>query len=123
MNNNGLRRLLLYGLTRQQLIDFIKRKDTAYGIASFAWHTDEQLRQLAISVDKKVQADRQKNKNNKWTLKNEKQIRKDFIDYITANDKKYSEKNLKHYSVTALTIMKTVIEIRLYHARQSNKKK
>jgi hypothetical protein len=119
MNNNGLRRLLIFGLTRQQLIDFVKRKDSAYNLASFAWHTDQQLRQLAISVDKKVQADRQKKKS----LDNEEQIRQALIGYITTNDKKYSKKKLKHCSVTALTLMKVVLEIRLYHARQSNKKK
>ena len=59
-------------MSRQQLIDFIKRKDSAYCLASFAWHSDEQLRQLSISVDKKYYAERYKNKRK---LKLEKQIR------------------------------------------------
>ena len=60
MKYNGIRIILIYSLTREKLIDFIKRKDNVYGLASFAWHTDEQLRQLAISIDKKIQAGRQK---------------------------------------------------------------
>lgn len=54
-------------------------------------------------------------------MKDEK-TRQQLIDYIIANDKNYSKKKLENNSVTALTIIKTEIEIRLYHARQSNKK-
>lgn len=68
MNYSGIRIILIYSLKRQQLIDFIKRKDSIYGLASFAWHSDEQLRQLAISVDKKKHSERQK----KRTIKNKK---------------------------------------------------
>ena len=66
MKYNGIRIILIYSLTREKLIDFLKRKNSDYSLASFAWHTDEQLRQLAISVDKKMQAERQK----KRTIKN-----------------------------------------------------
>ncbi len=64
MKYNGIRIILIYSLSRQQLIDFVKRKDkdSDYSLASFAWHTDEQLRELAISVDKKMQAEKGKNK-------------------------------------------------------------
>jgi len=60
MKYNGIRIILIYSLSRQQLIDFIKRKDSEYELASFAWHSDDQLRKLAISIDKKIQAGRQK---------------------------------------------------------------
>jgi transcription initiation factor IIE alpha subunit len=64
MKYSGIRILLIYNLKRDQLIDFVKRKDknNDYSLASFAWHTDEQLRQIAISVDKKMHTEKQKNK-------------------------------------------------------------
>ena len=62
MKYNGIRIILIYSLSRQQLIDFIKRKDIAYSLASFAWHTDDQLRELSILEDKKRHAERQKNR-------------------------------------------------------------
>jgi transcription initiation factor IIE alpha subunit len=62
MKYNGIRIILIYSLSRQQLIDFIKRKDSEYELASFAWHSDDQLRKLAILEDKKHHAERQKNR-------------------------------------------------------------
>ena len=71
MKYNGIRIILIYSLQRKQLIDFIKRKDSSYCLASFAWHSDGQLRELAILEDKKHHAERQKNRRK---LKLEKQI-------------------------------------------------
>ncbi len=64
MKYSGIRILLICNLTREQLIDFVKRKDkdNDYSLASFAWHTDEQLRDLAVAADKKAQAERRTNK-------------------------------------------------------------
>ena len=70
MKYNGIRIILIYSLSRQQLIDFIKRKDIAYQLGNFAWHSDNQLRELAIFEDKKRHAERQTNKRK---LKLEKQ--------------------------------------------------
>ena len=67
MKYNGIRIILIYSLSRQQLIDFIKRKDSAYCLASFAWHKDDHLRELAILEDKKHHSERQKNRR---TIKN-----------------------------------------------------
>lgn len=62
---NGLRWLLIHGLTRQQQIDFIKRRDKSYRQTNFSAQTDEQILNTALSVDKKVQADRQNKKAKK----------------------------------------------------------
>jgi 4-hydroxyphenylpyruvate dioxygenase-like putative hemolysin len=59
---NGLRGLLISGLTRQQQINFILRKDNSYRADSFTSQTDKQIRNIALSVDQQVQADRQKKK-------------------------------------------------------------
>ena len=52
MKYSEIRIILKCNLSRQQLIDFIKRndKDRDYSLASFAWHTDEQLRDL-VSIN------------------------------------------------------------------------
>ena len=71
MKYNGIRIIIIYSLSRQQLIDFIKRKDMAYQLRNFAWHSDDQLRELAILEDKKHHAERQKNRRK---FKLEKQI-------------------------------------------------
>jgi len=55
-------------------------------------------------------------------MKDEQQTRQDLIDYILDNSKNYSKKELESRSVTALTILKTEIEINLYHARQAKTK-
>ena len=62
MKYNGIRIILIYSLSREQLIDFIKRKDRVYKLASFVRHSDDQLRELAILEDKKRHAERQNNK-------------------------------------------------------------
>lgn len=56
-------------------------------------------------------------------MKDEQEIRQDLIDYILDNSKSYSKKDLENRSGTALTILKTQIEINLYHARQAKTKK
>lgn len=55
VKSGGLRVLLISGMTREQQIAFIKRKDNFYSGASFAGHSDQQVRQIALSLDKKVQ--------------------------------------------------------------------
>lgn len=70
---NGLRGLIISGMTRQQKIDFIQRKDNSFRADSFANQTDEEIRQVALSVDKKVQADKQKKKNPLSTGKSHRQ--------------------------------------------------
>lgn len=57
---NGLRGFIIWGMTRQQQIDFILRKDNSYRADSFATKTDKQIRNIALSVDNQVQANRQK---------------------------------------------------------------
>jgi hypothetical protein len=59
---NGLRTILIYGLPRHKQIDFIKRRDYSYSETDFSAFSDKQVIEIAISVDKKVQADRQQNK-------------------------------------------------------------
>lgn len=61
---NGLRQLIIYGLTREQQINFIKRKDSSSHSDNLARLTDKQVRETALRIDKQVQADRQKKKNN-----------------------------------------------------------
>lgn len=53
--SKGVRALLIHGMTRDQQIAFIKRKDIFYSGASFAGHSDEQVRNLALSVDRTTQ--------------------------------------------------------------------
>lgn len=55
-------------------------------------------------------------------MKNEQQTWQDLIDYILDNSKSYSKKDLENRSMTTLTILKTEIEINLYHARQAKTK-
>lgn len=56
-------------------------------------------------------------------MKSEAKIRQQLIDYIKANDKHYAKANLDSHSVTALTIIKTEIEIRIAHSKGTEKKK
>lgn len=63
-------------------------------------------------VDKKV-CDREK-------MKDTKQIRQELMEYIKANDKSWSRKDLNNYSLTELIIIKTEIEIR-FENKQRNK--
>ncbi|MEW6467437.1 MAG: hypothetical protein AB1458_00855 [Bacteroidota bacterium] len=53
-----MRQLLIYGMTRQQQINFIVRKDSGFTADSFAGQTNKQVLHTALSVDKKVQADK-----------------------------------------------------------------
>ncbi|MBI4944889.1 MAG: hypothetical protein HY840_00650 [Bacteroidetes bacterium] len=58
--SNGIRSILIYALTRQQLIDFIKRKDDVYQEKHLTKCSDDQLRDIAHDVDRKVQERRYK---------------------------------------------------------------
>ena len=60
MKTNGLRTILIYGLTRNKLIDFVKRKDHSYSGTDFSGFSHKQLFDLALHIDKKVQANRKK---------------------------------------------------------------
>lgn len=60
---NGLRGYIIYGMTRQQQINFIKRRDNSHSGTSFAGLPDKQVIKMALSVDLKVQADRQAKKS------------------------------------------------------------
>lgn len=51
VKSRGVRTLLISGMTREQQIAFIKRKDSFYSGASFAGHSDEQIRELALRLD------------------------------------------------------------------------
>ena len=57
---NGLRGLIIRGMTRQQQIDFVKRKAPFYIGTSFAELSDKQVLQIALSIDKQVQANKRK---------------------------------------------------------------
>lgn len=56
--NKNLRALIIKGMTRKQLINFIKQKNSFYFGASFAGHSDEQLRNIAIEIDAKTIAEK-----------------------------------------------------------------
>lgn len=49
-------------------------------------------------------------------MKDDEIFKKKLIDYITTNDINYLKANLENCSITALTIIKTEIEIRLRNA-------
>lgn len=51
----GVRHILISGLTRNQLIDFIKRKDHTYTGHDLSSYSENGLRELAHHVDKKSQ--------------------------------------------------------------------
>jgi hypothetical protein len=61
-NNRGVRQYIIYGLTREQQIKFILRRDNSFTPDSFARLTDKEVRNIALSVDKNFIADRQKRK-------------------------------------------------------------
>jgi hypothetical protein len=52
-NNRGIRQLLIAGMTREQLIKFIRRKDSSHSETNFSGYSNEQLYQLANDVDQK----------------------------------------------------------------------
>ncbi|MBI3502268.1 MAG: hypothetical protein HY063_10790 [Bacteroidetes bacterium] len=63
-NNRGVRQIIIYGMTRQQQIKLIQRRDSSFTLDSFANKTDNEVRNVALSVDKNFITDRQnKNKN------------------------------------------------------------
>lgn len=104
-------------MQREHLINFIKRKDSFYSGASFAGHSDQQLRDIALRIDSKVQTDkkvkwRKINKPERYSLT----TLKPMIN-LTA------EKNLDSYSITGLTIIKTEIEIRIANSKGTEKQK
>ena len=51
-------------------------------------------------------------------MKDNKEFKKELIDYIKANGKNYSDEYLSNCSVTALTIIKTEIEIGLHISKK-----
>jgi hypothetical protein len=51
-------------------------------------------------------------------MKNDKKFKEEIIDYIKANDKKYSDEYLNNCSGTALIIIKTEIESRLLFCKK-----
>jgi hypothetical protein len=53
--NRNLRQLIISGMTREQLIDLIKRKDSFYNGVNFAVYSDRQLYLIADDVDEKAQ--------------------------------------------------------------------
>lgn len=52
--DRGVRSLLIIGMEREKLIEFIKRKDAFYSNASFEGHSTDQLRKLALCLDKEL---------------------------------------------------------------------
>ena len=56
--SNGLRELIISAMPREKKIDFIKRHDTAYIETNLADHSDEKLRQVAISIDRTKQSNK-----------------------------------------------------------------
>ena len=69
---NGLRQLIIHGMTREQQINFIIRRDSSFRADSSARLTDKEVRNIALTLDKNFQADRQKKTNNKnhgWQLR------------------------------------------------------
>lgn len=50
----GLRWLIIAGMTREQQIALIKRKDAAYSGTDFSSYSDAQVHQLANAVDRKA---------------------------------------------------------------------
>jgi hypothetical protein len=53
--SNGIRWLLINALNREQLIDFIKRKESTFDDKSLENYSSDQLRDIAQIVDLKVQ--------------------------------------------------------------------
>lgn len=51
-------------------------------------------------------------------MKDDKGFKKELIEYIKANGKKYSNEYLDNCSITAMTIIKTEIEIRLHSGKK-----
>ncbi|MBI3501289.1 MAG: hypothetical protein HY063_05790 [Bacteroidetes bacterium] len=62
MPKGGVRKIIISGMNRQQLVSFIKRKDKFYSEEKFHRHSDKQLRELAHCIDDKIQAERKKSK-------------------------------------------------------------
>ena len=65
---SGLRKIIISGMSRQQLISFIKRKDKFYPGKEIHSHSDKQLRTIARNIDDKVQAERSQKRNSKNIL-------------------------------------------------------
>lgn len=57
-NTNGLRELIILGMTRQRQIDFIKSRDNFYSGIFFAGLSDEQVQQIALFVGRKEKAEK-----------------------------------------------------------------
>lgn len=50
--------------------------------------------------------------------KTEKEMRRDLIDYITSNDKRWTKESLAGYSITGLIIIKAEIEVRIAQSKR-----
>ena len=53
-------------------------------------------------------------------MKDEIQMRQELIDYIKNNETKHVNTNFDNYTITALVVFKTEIEINLYHGKMKN---
>jgi len=51
-------------------------------------------------------------------MESEKEYKKELLAYIRANDKNYITKNLNNLTITALTIIKIEIEIKLHYKKK-----
>ena len=51
-------------------------------------------------------------------MESEKEFKKELLAYIRANDINYTTKNLDNLTVTALTIIKIEIEIKLHYKKK-----
>lgn len=60
-NNMNLRRLLLSGLNREELISFILSRNTVLNYQDLESCTDQEIQELAVVVDQKVQVEKAKN--------------------------------------------------------------
>jgi hypothetical protein len=54
---------------------------------------------------------------------NEQKIREDLVQFIRKNDKTLTPEELDGYSITALTILKTALEIKLSYSKSKRTKK
>jgi hypothetical protein len=59
-NKRGIRWLLINAMTRDQLINFIRRKDELFRKEKLEMHTDDQLRDIAQIIDKRFLSSRRK---------------------------------------------------------------
>lgn len=58
----GIRWLIIRGMERQKLIDYIKRKDKFYDLVNFNDFSIPQLQAIVLRIDNKIVSDRKKKK-------------------------------------------------------------